>query len=267
MNKRCIHCGRYKAIDTFAGEGGIGKGLMRAGFCVTAVDTEAARLDLYPIDHCPGAGRVIGDAIGYLYDHGAEFAYRHASPTCTGYSRGTAALPDRLEKYDRLIPVVREVLLEIGGPYTIENVEDAGPELIDPLLLCWSMFYTAGRVLDADGLPLRMERHRLFESNVPLFSPGECDHPEDVWVAGSYGGSRRAKRQPGETLAEVAPRDRYEARYVRKGGYVPRSLAVQRALLGAPWMSAKGCQLSIPPVYATHIGLQIMAHLSVEVAA
>lgn len=263
----CAYCGRYKAVDSFAGEGGIGVGLRRAGFCVTAVDTEASRLDLYPIDHCPGADRIIGDAIAYLYEHGREFAYAHASPTCTGYSRGTAALPGRLEKYDRLIPVVRDVLLELGIPYTIENVEDAGPELRDPLLLCWSMFYEAGSVRDADGLPLRMDRHRLFESNVPLVAPCPCDHDESVWCAGSYGGARRAKRFKGEPLTKVAPRDRHEARFVRKGGYVPRSLEVQRALLGTPWMSAKGCQLSIPPIYAEHIGTQLLAHVASERAA
>jgi hypothetical protein len=41
---------------------------------------------------------------------------------------------------------------------------------------------------------------------------------------------------------------------------------VQRALLGTPWMSEKGCQLSIPPAYSQFIGEQILAQLT-EVAA
>lgn len=263
---RCDVCGRPKLVDTFAGEGGAGEGYRRAGFCVTAVETERARLDLYPLPDCRGARRIIGDAIGYLWEHGAEYAMAHASPTCTGYSRGTAAIPGRLEKYDRLIPVVREVLLELGVAYIIENVEDAGPELRDPLLLCWSMFRGAGSVRDADGEPLRMERHRLFESNLPLWAPAQCVHVEGVSVAGSYGGGRRAKRLPAETLAEVAPRDRYAAKHERKGGYVPRSLQVQRALLDTSWMSAVGCKLSIPPFYTRHLGRQAMTHL-MEAAA
>lgn len=43
------------------------------------------------------------------------------------------------------------------------------------------------------------------------------------------------------------------------------SVDVQRELLGTPWMSEKGCQLSIPPTYTTYIGLQLLEHL--EVAA
>lgn len=265
--KRCVHCGRPTALDEFAGEGGAGEGYRRAGFCVTAVDNDRARLDLYPLPDCQGAGRVIADAVTYLYDHGRSFALAHMSPTCTGYSRGTAAIPDRLEKYDRLIPVVRDIALELGVPYIIENVEDAGPELRDPLLLCWSMFHMRNEVvLDADGEPLRMERHRLFESNLKLTAPRECHHPAGISVAGSYGGSRRAKRAPGETLAEIAPRDRYEAKHVRKGGYVPRSLQVQRTLLGAPWMSAQGCKLSIPPFYTTCLGNQAIHQLAAVAA-
>ena len=57
-----------------------------------------------------------------------------------------------------------------------------------------------------------------------------------------------------------------EARTIRKGGYVP-SVEVMRELLGTPWMSEKGCQLSIPPSYAEHVGVQLIAHLESEVAA
>ena len=107
-----------------------------------------------------------------------------------------------------------------------------------------------------------MERHRLFEA--PAFDlsvPTGCWHAPGVSVAGSYGGGRRAKRGEFETLGEVAPRDRYAAKHERKGGYVPRSLQVQRELLGTPWMSAKGCQLSVPPFYTQHIGRQMLAQL------
>lgn len=67
--------------------------------------------------------------------------------------------------------------------------------------------------------------------------------------AGAYGGARR---------------DKVEARTIRKGGYVPGT-DVMRELLGTPWMSEKGCQLSIPPAYTEHIGAQLLAHA--EVAA
>jgi hypothetical protein len=147
--------------------------------------------------------------------------------------------PTAWREYDRLIGATREALLIAGRPYVIENVEDARPELVDPLTLCWTEFYQAGTVEDEDGTPLWMKRHRLFESNVHLWGAGGCTHPKDMQCAGAYGGARR---------------DKVEARTIRHGGYVPR-LPVMRELLGIDWMTEKGCQLSIPPAYTVHVGL------------
>ena len=230
-----------RLLDLFCGAGGAGMGYHRAGFEVEGVDNSDARLAEYPFKSHKG------DAIEYLLEHGHEYAAVHASPPCTGYTRGTAAIPDRMERYDRLIGATREALGIVGKPYVIENVAGARPELRDPLLLCWSMFNANGSVLDDDGTPLRMERHRLFESSFYLTSPAACNHPKSVQVAGAYGGARR---------------DKWEARHVRKGGYVPPSLEVLRALIGAPWMSETGCFLSIPPAYTEWIGAQLLDHLA-----
>jgi DNA (cytosine-5)-methyltransferase 1 len=239
---------RPRILDLFCGEGGAGMGYYRAGFGeVVGVDSSAARLKHYPFASHQG------DAIEYLLEHGHEFDAIHASPPCTGYSRGTAAIPDRLTRYDRLIAATREALEDVGKPWVIENVEDARRELRSPLMLCWTHFNVGvdAAVLDDDMTPLWMRRHRLFESSLDLWPAGECVHPRDMQCAGAYGGARR---------------DKDEARYVRKGGYVP-SLPVMRGLLGTPWMSEKGCQLSIPPAYTTHIGTQLLAHLESEAAA
>jgi len=229
-----------RVLDLFCGEGGAGAGYAQAGFEVFGVDNAPARLKLYPFES------TCADAIEYVTNHGHEFDLIHASPTCTGYSRGTVAIPDRLDKYDRLIAVTRAAIEETGKPYVIENVEGALSELVNPTMLCWSMFYAPGSVTDTDGTPLRMERHRLFESNLTILPPASCNHPSDVQVAGAYGGARR---------------DKWEAKHVRKGGYVPPSLDVLRALVGASWMSERGAFLSIPPVYTHHIGVQAMAQL------
>lgn len=230
-----------RLLDLFCGEGGAGQGYADAGWEVVGVDTDGKRLEHYPFEaHA-------GDALVYLAEHGHEFDAIHASPPCTGYSRGTAALPDRLDRYDRLIPAARDLLLATGKPYVIENVEDARRELRDPLRLCGFEFGLTAT--DTDGTPLYMKRHRLFESNVMLFGAGGCPgHPQSDprQIAGAYGGARR---------------DKVEAREIRKGGYVPASLDVLRDLLGAPWMTEKGCFLSIPPVYARHIGAQLLAHV------
>lgn len=251
----CPECGRPKLLDAFSGEGGAGVGYMRAGFCVDAVDkvpdrkTEAgqsARLAAYPSD-CRAARKFCTDAVAFIAEHGHEYAAGHGSPTCTGYSRGTAAIPDRLARYDRLIGVTREAFLMAGIPYVIENVYDARHEMVDPIMLCGRMFGLTA--VDDDGTKLTLDRHRVFESNVPLTAPEHRHHDwrtnlaEGVQVAGSYGGARR---------------DKVEARTVRKGGYVPASLAVQQELLGTPWMSEKGCQLSIPPAYTEYLGRQLL---------
>ena len=122
-------------------------------------------------------------------------------------------------------------------------MEGAKRELITPALLCGRMFGLAAT--DDDGTPLVMDRHRMFETNWPLMLPEHLTHDPALQVAGSYGGARR---------------DKHEARHVRKGGYVP-SVDVQRELLGTPWMSEKGCQLSIPPAYTEFIGRQLLDHL------
>lgn len=232
---------RPKLLDLYCGEGGAGMGYHRAGFDVVGVDNNQARLDRYPFPY------IKADAIEYVLEHGHEYAVRHASPTCTGYSRGTAAIPDRFDRYDRLIAATREALVQVGGPYVIENVEDSASELDMPMMLCWSMFNDPGSVLDSDGTSLRMERHRLFESNVWLTAPASCNHPRRVQVAGAYSGARR---------------DKVEARVVRKGGYVPPSLDVLQALVGADWMSERGTFLSIPPAYTQHVGEQLLYHLT-----
>lgn len=87
-----------------------------------------------------------------------------------------------------------------------------------------------------------MDRHRLFESNVALMAMPHQKHDPSLQVAGSYGGARR---------------DKWEAKHVRKGGYVP-SHDVQARLLGTPWMSEVGCRLSIPPIFTEWLGAQLM---------
>ncbi len=234
---------RPRLLDLFCGEGGASMGYHNAGFEVIGVDKSDPRLDHYPFPFEQA------DAITYLLEHGREYDVIHASPTCTGYSRGTAAVPDRLEKYDRLIAATREALLIVGKPYVIENVADARSELIDPVLLCGRQFGLTAT--DTDGTPLVMDRHRLFESPLALLVPPHPKHDKSVQVAGAYGGARR---------------DKWEAKHIRKGGYVPADIDVLRALLGIDWMTEKGLFLSIPPVFTEYLGHQLLDHLAASAA-
>lgn len=164
----------------------------------------------------------------------ADFDFIHASPPCQGYTRGNAG---KVTSWPKLIPDFRVLLDLTGLPYAIENVKDAGPEMIAPVTLCGCMFNLTA--VDTDGIRVHLLRPRLFETNWPLLAPRPCDHTAQEWVAGVYGGARR---------------DKYEARYVRKGGYVPKSKEVARTLLGVKHATTwNGLYECIPPAYTTHV--------------
>ena len=223
-----------RVLDLFCGEGGASVGYHHAGFTVFGIDNSVARLKRYPFE-CDSA-----DALAYATVYGHHYDLIHASPPCTGYTRGTVGVPDRLNKYDRLIAATRDLLVTIGKPYIIENVEDARTEMDNPVLLCARMFGIGTH--DTDGTFVVMDRHRLFESNLPLHAPRHPDHHRGkLRVAGAYGGART---------------DAKEARWVRGGGYTPHARITKKAM-GVEWMTTKGAQLCIPPAYTRYLGKQI----------
>lgn len=270
--------GRPKKLELFGGQGGATRGYQDAGWEVYAVDLDPRTLRRSPAD-----GTYAGDALAVLrtliaggripftrrdgsivWLGLADFDAIHASPPCQGYTIATAGNPGARAKHQRLIAATRELLILTGLPWVIENVEQAKSQMRNPVLLCGRMFSLVSD--DEDGLPLVLDRHRLFESNFPIIAPAHPTHGSEQ-VAGVYGGGRHAKREPGESLAEVAPRDRHAARKDRGGGYTPRSRRVQQELLGIDWMTVKGMQESIPPVYAAYIGAQLLDHLHMAKAA
>lgn len=223
-----------RLLDLFCCEGGAAVGYARAGFEVTGVDLNPKFAKRYPYEFHAA------DAIEYVREHGHKYDAIHSSPPCQRYSVTNAA---RKHDYPDLIGPTREALQATGKPWVIENVK--GAPLIAPLWLRWTMFFKPGSVLDDDGTPLTMLRERGFESNVPLTAPAEHPIPPGAQIAGSYGGARR---------------DKWEAKHVRKGGYVP-SKEVQQRLLGIDWMTVHGMYQSIPPAYSEHIGKQLIAHI------
>jgi len=247
-------------LDLFGCEGIGAWGYARAGFAVTGVDLDKNRLKHYPFEHH------LADAIEFVKEHGHEFDAIHASPPCQGYSRGNAG---KETDWPLLISEVREALEATGKPYVIENVRDAAWDMRNPVLLCGCMFdlsvldFTctspgqhAGTCDTENGVTVHLERGRLFETNWGMTAPRPCEgegqprnnHPSHEWVAGAYGGARR---------------DKYEARYIRKGGYVPPSKELVEELLGVEhkvtWQGLKEC---IPPAYTEWIGRQLIAGCS-----
>lgn len=247
---------RPRALDLFCCQGGAATGYHHAGYDVYGIDLTAQPRYPFPflrIDALTALRLLLGGhRLPFTHPDGtvellglADFDAIHASPPCQGYTRGNAG---KVTAWPRLIPDVRALVILTGLPYVIENVKDAAPHMIQPVALCGCMFDLA--TIDTDGVTIHLQRMRLFESSTPLTAPRPCDHSTHEWVAGAYGGARR---------------DKYEAKYVRKGGYVPRNKDVVKRLLGIEHdMTWKGLYESVPPAYTHHIGTQLLTATTVR---
>ncbi|MCE5324915.1 MAG: DNA cytosine methyltransferase [Planctomycetaceae bacterium] len=163
---------KLRLLDLFCKAGGAAMGYHRAGFEVVGVDIE--KQPRYPFEFHQG------DALEYLAARGHEFDAIHASPPCQRHSNLTRRWGRNSSHPDRIADV-RKGLMRTGKPYVIENV--VGAPLCNAIMLCGSMFG-----LGAAGFYL--ERHRLFESNVMLWTRGECRHKGPALpVYGHTGGS------------------------------------------------------------------------------
>lgn len=213
-----------KLLDLFCCEGGASMGYYLTGFEVVGVDIKGQ--PRYPFEFHQG------DALEYLATRGHEFDAIHASPPCQGYLNlgGVNRALGRTYEHDKLIAATRELLVDLGKPYIIENVQDARSDLIDPVRICGT------------GLGRPIRRHRLFESNVPLEGIA-CDHgaftEPKYWTGWRPRGEHRLS-----TVVQI---------YGNAGGreHWP-------AALGIDWMTADGMKESIPPAYTEHLGRQLI---------
>lgn len=212
-----------RLLDLFCGAGGASMGYHRAGFDVVGVDI--AEQPRYPFEFHQG------DALEYLAEHWREFDAYAASPPCqkfTAYRRKGHGVGDG---YLNLIPQTRDLLCATGRPYIIENVEQALPELRNPLTLCGSMF------------GLDVQRHRLFEANFFVLTP-PCDH---TWWTPRF--AQATNRTNLRKTVEV--------------GVYRIPLAVQKLAMGIDWMRLSELSQSIPPSYTEYLGTQLLEHLAV----
>ena len=211
-----------RLLDLFAGAGGAGMGYSRAGFDVVGVDIELHADYPFPM--------IVGDAMEYVTDGEflALFDVVHASPPCPRYSVATPA--EARENHPDLVGPVRDALRAWGSTYVIENVP--GAPLDHPVMLCGSAF------------GLRVRRHRLFESNAFLMSPG-CVHGAQRNVVGVYGDH-----------ADRVPVLRPDG---TSRGVKATSVADAQDALGIDWMSRwEDLADAIPPAMTEHIGGQLI---------
>jgi DNA (cytosine-5)-methyltransferase 1 len=230
-----------RLLDLFCGAGGCTKGYQRAGFYVVGVDINPQpnycgdqfiqydALDfLQELLETPGLAPA-GHHDQWWLDH---FDAIHASPPCqafTAYRR-----TGNVGEYPDLIEPAKDALNATGLPWVIENV--AGAPLEDPLMLCGSMF-------DMD-----IQRHRYFESNVPLEPPTwPCRHK--LWGPDRFPGGR-SKERTGSSRGLV--------RGTMEIGSWDIPLKAQQGAMGVDWMTLEELSEAIPPAYTEHIGFYLM---------
>jgi DNA (cytosine-5)-methyltransferase 1 len=213
-----------RLLDLFCCAGGAGVGYARAGFDVVGVDVKAQ--PNYPLEF------IQADALALNPSFLSTFDAIHASPPCQSYS-DLAKRNGNADEWPRLIEPVREMLVESGLPYVIENVE--GAPLINPVVLCGTMFPS-----------LRVLRHRLFEANFEITPPPHHKHPKVHTFD-------RRKSHFGKTDEWVD--------FVQVTGGGNCTVAAARAAMGINWMTKGEINESIPPAYTQFIGRQLLVHM------
>lgn len=213
-----------RALDLFCGAGGVSKGLADAGFEVWGVDIKPQPRYIHP------GHFVQGDALNPPFDL-REFDFVWASPPCQAYTR-----QGKKGVHPELIEPVRELFASAGVPSVIENV--VGAPLIDPVMLCGSMF------------DLGVRRHRKFEASFPILTP-RCLHKDHNIRAyyGAWGREAFRAKKPGnkDTLrgtVKRAPQD-----------------------MGINWMMWGELTQAIPPAYAEYIGREFLRQYAVDIPA
>ena len=152
-------------------------GYYRAGFEVVGVDIK-------PQPHYPFEFHQ-ADALTYPLE---GFDAYHASPPCQKFSRMQNIHKNRNIHPD-LIEPTRKRLEKINKPYVIENVVGA-PLRVD-LLLCGTMF------------GLRVPKHRVFESNIPILPfTMMCNH-EKVYDPYHGGEAARGEKEKYSAVMEI----------------------------------------------------------------
>jgi DNA (cytosine-5)-methyltransferase 1 len=216
----------YRLLDLFCCAGGAAAGYSQAGFDVLGVDLHPQ--PNYPFEFMQA------DALGLTQEFLRSFDAIHASPPCQSYS-DLAKRNGNAHEWPRLIEPVREMLLQSGRPYIIENVE--GAPLINPVVLCGTMF---------PGL--RVLRHRLFETNFLLTALSHGKHPKVHTFD-------KRKSHYGKTD------ERKDFVQVTGGGNC--TIAAARDAMGIDWMNKGELNEAIPPAYTFFIGQQLLRHLEV----
>lgn len=206
-----------RLLDLFCGAGGAAKGYQRAGFYVVGVDIKAQPR------YC-GDEFIQADAMTYPLE---GFDAIHASPPCQQYSR---AFKHMARDEPLLIDALRDEFRSlVGVPWVIENVPGAPIGLADDLFghKCFQLCGTS--------FGLKVQRHRRFESNIPIVAP-DCHHRQYAMNPHNADGRRRMNAEYGQRNLEKV---------------WAQEMAVE-------WMSQAEAREAIPPAYTEWVGKELM---------
>ena len=206
--------GVMRLLDLFCGAGGAAMGYYRAGFeDITGVDIKPQ--PNYPFEF------VLGDALEYVMEHGAEFDLIHASPPCQKYTKAAQQWRASGKEYPDLVAITRDMLRDTGKLYIIENVP--GAPLINPVILNGAMSR------------LNIHRTRLFECSfeIPFFLLPQGKKPVKM--------GRPVKA--GDVIQPVG--------HFSGVAYAGEQMEID-------WMTQAELAQAIPPAYTEFIGRRIM---------
>jgi DNA (cytosine-5)-methyltransferase 1 len=220
-----------RLLDLFCCAGGAATGYHRAGFEVVGVDIEPQPNYPYAFIQADALDALARLAEGFTYRGWllSDFDAIHASPPCQAHSD---LQKQSKREYPDFIEPIRELLIASDLPYVIENVE--GAPLDEPIVLCGTMF---------PGL--RVLRHRLFESNVPLTAPAHPSHPL-VFT------HDKRKAHYGQLDQDTS--------FVQVTGGGNCTVANKRAAMGVLWMTGREANEAIPPDYTEYVGRQLLSY-------
>lgn len=195
--------------------GGTSKGYNEAGFEVIGVDIEPQ--PRYPFKFHQA------DGLEFISRHAREYDLISVSPPCQKYSKSTKQWQKEGKEYPDLIAKFRELLIQSGKPYVIENVP--GAPLINPIFLNGAMF------------GLFVHRPRYFECSFPVVQPYMPLVPKPVKMG------RPVK----------------EGDYIQPVGHFS-GIEYAKKQMGIDWMNLQEMANAIPPVYTKYIGEQFLAY-------
>ena len=255
-------------LDLYSGAGGCTRGYQDAGFKVVGCDIKEFKRYI-------GDDFILMDAtiLMELLLTGAEvkgyklsdFDAIHASPPCQFASFIT---PDK-NKHKNMIPKTREQLIQSGKPYVIENVVGAKKHLINPIRLCGTFFN------------LKVYRHRLFESNIPLTAPTHYPHRDKTPSAGhgvspkgfispTSGGQGITVEMQNQIVKQwdgTSPKPKDWNKFVSPNGFISvvghfSQVEYAKFAMGISWMKQVELAQAIPPAYTKYVGEQLKEYIN-----